>query len=90
MIPGETLQSQKALGMKTNSHYSEYQVLRSGGGYYIGTIWTACGECEECKKDGYDKGTMEPGSRETDYMTLEQAEKTLEHYKKTGELLEQR
>lgn len=88
MIPGETVQSSKALGMKVDPHLSGYQVLRSHAGYYIGTIWLACGrpECseEECS---WGEGFSQPGSRETDYFeTSEEAEKALEGFKKTGEL----
>lgn len=47
--------------------YSELQVLQSGAGYYIGTIYTNPSD-----------GCQEPGSRDSDYFaTEEQAKKYL-------------
>ena len=84
MLPGETILS----GGVVDHHVSEFQVMGSPGGYYIGTIWTCCGECEECKQEKWmPKGWQEPNSRETDYFdTREEAEKALEAFKKTNEM----
>lgn len=80
MMPGETI-----LSGGGGSHYSEFMVLKSPAGWYIGTIWTACGKCDECRRDDYEQGWQEPGSRETDYVeTEEEATKALEEYKATG------
>lgn len=47
--------------------FSDLQVMQSGAGYYIGTIYTD-------PKDGF----TEPGSRDSDYCaTREEAEKLL-------------
>jgi hypothetical protein len=88
MIPGETVQSSKALGMEVDPHLSEYQVLRSHAGYYVGTTWNACGR-QDCSEEecSWGEGFSQPGSRETDYFeTREEAEKALEGFKKNGEL----
>lgn len=48
-------------------NYSELQVLRSGAGFYIGTIYTG------------EDGIKEPGSRDSDYYpTREAAQKDLD------------
>lgn len=92
MIPGETILSQKELGLPADPHISDFRVMHSGGGWYIGTVYVACGEssCEECSGWGPNnkKGQeLEPGSRETDYFdSREKAEAALEEYKKSGDL----
>lgn len=49
--------------IKDAGRYSDLQVLHSGGGFYVGTIYE--------NPDGYS----EPGSRDSDYFsTLQQAE----------------
>lgn len=99
MIPGETIQSQKALGMPIDPHISDFRVLKSANGWYIGTLYLACGKanCKECLEyrfDGSvpDKGTeLDHGSRETDYFdTEDKAKSALETYQKTGELPSER
>src|SRR5215471_17040787 len=83
MIPGETILSQQKLGYEINPHTSEFKVLHSGGGYYIGTLFIACGEknCKECAEYIFGdriliKGQeLDHNSRETDYFdTKEEAE----------------
>ncbi len=88
MLRGETILS----GGKVDDHVSEFMVMSSPGGFYIGTVWTAC-ECEECKKylDGLPLPYSEPNSRETGYFkTKEEAEKALATYKETDSLPEMR
>ena len=92
MFPGETIASQRELGMPEDKHVSEFRVMHSGGGigpvqYYIGTIYTACGDedCKACREDEFQAGFQYPNSRETDYFETEQAANdALEKYKKTG------
>lgn len=95
MIPGETILSQRALGMKVDPHIGEFKVIRSqGNGYfYVGTMMIACGnpKCDDCVyvlERPPAKGTeVGHGSRETDYFETEQeAIDALEEYKKTGSL----
>lgn len=63
-------------------HYSEIQVMRSGAGFYLGTLWKPCGKCEECKKHDYPDWWTEPGSRESEYFrTQADAEKALAAFK---------
>lgn len=58
--------------IKEKTGYSELQVLRSGAGYYIGTIYT-----------DPETGFREPGSRDSDYFSKrESAEKFLEELTK--------
>lgn len=45
-------------------HFSDLQVLKSGGGWYIGTIYTA------------PEGFIEPGSRDSEYFPSEAAAAT--------------
>ncbi len=98
MIPGETILSQKLLGMETDPHVSEFKVMHSGGGWYIGTVFLACGEkdCKSCEEYSFGETLtagkeLSPNSRETDYFGKKQeAEKALETYKKTGNLPNQR
>lgn len=99
MIPGETVLSQQELGMEADPHLSDFRVMHSGGGYYIGTVFQACGvaDCKECSDYVFGdrvlvKGQeLAPGSRETDYFeTRKAAEDALEVYKKTGDLPNER
>ena len=91
MIPGETVRSQQA----TDPHNGEFKVMHTGGGYYIGTMFIACGEkeCGVCSEYAFGGRVLTKGqeldynSRETDYFkTRDEAEKALEIYKKTGDL----
>lgn len=95
MFPGETIRSQQELGLPVNPHNSEFKVLHSGGGYYIGTLFLACGEkdCKDCADYVFGgrvltKGQeLDHGSRETDYFkNKDLADAALEKYKNTGEL----
>lgn len=99
MIPGETVLSQQALCMQTNPHQGEFKVMHSGGGWYIGTLFLACGEkgCKDCADYEFGDRVLTKGqeldhnSRETDYFGTEtEANAALETYKKTGELPNQR
>lgn len=92
MIPGETVLSQRALGWPVDPHVSEFKVMYSQGMqlYYIGTTHVACGECTECKESDLSKGYEQPNSRETDYMSKEDAARSLEVYKEDGILLKAR
>lgn len=91
MIPGETIQSRKLMGMEADKHTSEFKVMFSNAGHYIGTSHTNCGECDDCKESGLPKGYESPGSRETEYFKDRKgAEKALEMFQKTGVLPEQR
>ena len=88
MFPGETVLSQMEYGMKVSDHVSEFKVMESNGSFYIGTLFTYCGnkECPDCKGE-LPKGFQEPNSRETDYFDKrEQAEKALVEYKRLGVL----
>lgn len=88
MFPGETVLSKMEYGMKISDHVSEFQVMESNGMFYIGTIFTYCGDtsCLDCRGE-MRKGFQEPNSRETDYFdTREQAEKALVEYKRLGVL----
>jgi len=88
---GETVLSRKAFGMEIDEHVSDFRVMSTGAGYYIGTVFTYCGECDACKKEGMPKGVSTPNSRETDYFkTSELAEAALEVFKVTGKLEKQR
>jgi hypothetical protein len=78
MMPGETVLS-GAKSHKEDPHISEFIVLRSAAGWYIGTIQTS------------DEGWLEPNTRETDYFdSQEEAQRALEKYKNTGILSKQR
>ena len=96
MFPGETVLSSEGGAAKRDSHLSEFQVMSSAAGWYVGTVWTACAEesCSwGCAKD-YSwlpaeerVKTQEPGTRETGYFPNEvAAQNALETYKTTGEL----
>lgn len=92
MFPGETVLSQKDLGQETDTHISDFQIMHSGGGWYVGTTYVACGKstCGECSGWGElnQKGReLEPNSRETEYFKTEkEAVKALEGFKKSGSL----
>ena len=92
MFPGETILSQKELGQEVDSHISDFQVMHSGGGWYVGTTYVACGEasCEECSGWGTNnvKGReLEPNSRETGYFKTEkEAKEALAGFKESGDL----
>lgn len=95
MFPGETVLSQKAIGMESDPHTSDFKVIRSGGGWYIGTMFLACGEgsCKDCQDYAFGdrvlvKGQeLDYGSRETDYFDTEaEANEALNEYKETGNL----
>lgn len=99
MIPGETILSQRAMGMPEDPHTGEFKVLRSQGSglYYVGTMLVACGDenCRECGdypvKDKKKGSEIDYNSRETDYFkTREEAERALEEYNKNGVLAKQR
>lgn len=99
MIPGETIQSQKSMGMPTNPHHGEFKILHTNGGYYIGTMFVACGErdCGVCSEYIHGDRILTKGqeldynSRETDYFkTQEEADAALKIYKETGELPNER
>jgi hypothetical protein len=77
MIENETETSRTANGRARDPHVSPLQVMESAAGHYVGTIHTACGECEECKRDDLPRGFQQPNSRETGYMSPEQAEEVL-------------
>ena len=79
MFPGETILS-GAPSHEDNPCISEFQVMRTGAGWYIGTIYTHDGtEMEE--------GVTEANSRETDYFDSEvEAKVSLETYTDTGVL----
>lgn len=84
MFPGETVMS----GAVKDEHVSEFQVLQSGGGWYIGTIYTYCEfpSCSRCKGE-LPAGVQEPYSRETDYFDTElEAEAALALFQVEGEL----
>lgn len=102
MFPGETIlngkdgQEAAAAVKKRDAHYSEFQVLKSAAGWYIGTIFTACDKekCGHNCAEDYDylkpeerRGCREPGSRETGYFEKKmEAEQALETFKATGVL----
>lgn len=105
MIPGETILSgggRLADGSK-DPHYSDFQIMRTPAGWYVGTVWTACKKkeeaCEQCLED-YDfypaevwnkHLIQEPGTRETDYFDTEaEALAALEGFKKSGVMAEAR
>lgn len=96
MFPGETVLSQKELGQEVDPHVSPFQVMRSGGGWYVGTTYVACGQasCEECSgwRELNVKGReLEPNSRETGYFKSEkEAQEALKKFKETGEVTEKR
>jgi len=87
MFPGETIMS----GAKVDDHVSEFQVLESAAGWYIGTHYTYCDEptCTNCM--GLPAGFKEPYSRETDYFpSQEAAQKALDDYRNGGLLEKER
>lgn len=68
MLPGETILS----GAPKTSNVSDFKVMKSHAGWYIGTTIRAAG-CDF------------PYTRETSYFpSLERAEQVLAWYKKTG------
>lgn len=91
MFPGETILS----GAVNDHHVSEFKVLESRAGHFIGTEYTFCGDAE-CKRCGplevrFDEGITVPNTRETEYFERRDiAEKALQVYKTTGELLKRR
>ncbi len=92
MFPGETILSQKDLGMPIDKHCGEFKVIRSegSGNYYIGTMMVSCGEsdCEDCGYRALPKGEeVDYNSRETGYWdTKEEAEDALKAFKHTGDM----
>lgn len=52
---------QSASYIKDKERYSDLQVLRSGAGYYIGTVYI------------HPEGFAEPGSRDSDYFPTKEA-----------------
>jgi hypothetical protein len=100
MFPGETILEGEDFGegkekvAKRDAHLSDLQVMHSAAGFYIGTIWTACG-AETCSWGcAEDYGWLpveervkvqEPGSRESGYFPDKaSAEQALETFKETG------
>jgi len=89
-MPGETVLS----GAVNDKHVSEFQVMQSPAGWYVGTLYTYCGDknCTRCNDDTpaeapMPKGLQEPNSRETDYFRNEQeAEDSLEGFNADGEM----
>lgn len=74
MMPGETILS----GAPKTSLVSDFKVMKSGGGYYIGTTTS-------------EEGFEEPYTRETGYFaTHEEAKVALDTYMTTGYLPKQR
>lgn len=89
-MAGETVLSRKALGMEIDKHVSDFRVMSTGAGYFVGTVFKYCG-CDSCKEEGMPEGVETPNSRETDYFkTHELAEAALEVFKVTGKLEKQR
>lgn len=87
MFPGETVLSARNLGTPDDPHISEFKVMQSPGNrlFYIGTLWTNCGECPECVQPWLRKGQQDQGSRETDYFdTMQEADDALAIYKVSG------
>lgn len=91
MMPGETVLS-GGEGHDQNPHVSEFRVMRSPAGWYIGTVYIHCDwektGCKECEKEPWMAvGWTEPNSRETDYFEIESAAMVaLEIYKATGDM----
>ena len=98
MIPGETILSAKALGMKIDTHVGPFKVIRSEGSglFYIGTMWIACenSHCADCGQYHRNQSAgdeLDYNSRETDYFEKkEDAAQALEEFNKTGTLLKMR
>ncbi len=95
MFPGETVLSQIHEDQNTDSHVSPFRVMQSGGGWYVGTMFVACGktDCKDCQEYVYGDRVLTKGqeldynSRETDYFESEkEATDALEEFKKSGEL----
>lgn len=98
MFPGETVLSQKAMGIEPNKHVTPLKVIKSND-YYIGTMFVSCGDqsCKDCGEAEYPRANYEAGreldynSRETEYFaTKEEADKALEEFNKTEVLAKQR
>lgn len=97
MLLGETVLS-GAESSKENSHVSEFKVMKSAAGWYVGTEWISCGstECKECSFGtqilyGLKGQPIFPNSRETDYFnSKEEAEKALNMFLVSGVLDKQR
>jgi hypothetical protein len=71
MFPGETILT-GAKSHEDDPHISEFKVMHTPGGWYVGTTYDG---------DGYEEAC----SRETDYFDKEeQAAHALEVYQKTG------
>ena len=90
MLPGETILS-GARSHEQDSRISQFKVLRSAAGYFIGTQYTHDGTC--CTNDGIHLCTdlVEPNSRETGYWrTKEDAEEALALFHKHGVMPGQR
>jgi hypothetical protein len=88
MFSGETILS----GAPKNDHVSELQVLQSGAGWYIGTLFTHC-EVQDCTACGNPllAGMQVPYTRETDYFNSEEgAENALKKFQNSGILERQR
>lgn len=85
MFPGETILSDPDPKAHLDPHISELRVLRSGAGYYIGTLWTYC-DCERCQNESMPAGMQEPHTRETDYFgdDLTAANLALATFRDTG------
>lgn len=102
MFPGETVLSGggKLSDGQMDTHYSDFQVMKSGAGWYIGTVWTACAT-ETCSSDCAREYNylpveqrvrcQEPGTRETDYFETEaEAIAALVAFKETGDMPQMR
>ena len=83
MFEGETILS----GAPVDEHVSEFKVMRSGAGYYIGTMYRYCGKCDDCIKEWGEDVISVPNTRETGYFaTHEEAYEALQHMSGTGHL----
>ncbi len=75
MLPGETILS----GAEFENGVSEFMVLESNAGWYVGTLYYG------------EDGLTEPNTRETGYFPTEaDAQDALDVFKKTGFLRGQR
>lgn len=83
MFPGETILSGGDSHEK-DLRISEFGVLRSAAGHFVGTTFTHDGRDGCCEFPCED--FVEPNSRETGYLSKADAEAALDVYLVTGDL----
>jgi len=93
MIDGETLLSGGGNADPNLDHITDFQVMNTGAGWYVGTGYISCGNygkgCTSSDCDPERNPPVQPNSRETDYFaTREEAEAALVEFQKEDEIFD--